>query len=186
MNYLDITKCSVADGKGIRIVLWVSGCDHHCEGCHNPQSWDFNKGKPFTSETREKILKELENPYVWGVTISGGEPLHFNNITDVYNLCREIKEKYSNKTIWLYTGFTFEQLFIPKGYWTTSDVNIVRDLGNDILNYIDVLVDGQFIEEKRDLTLAFRGSSNQRIIDVKKTLEKNEIVLYETEVNKNA
>ena len=167
MNYLDITKCSVADGKGIRIVLWVAGCEHHCNECQNPQSWDIKNGKLFTEGIKEKIFELLKKPYVWGLTLSGGEPLHPNNVASINNLCSELKEKFPDKDIWLYTGYTLEEIY--------------RREINYILPYIDVLVDGRFIPELKNLTLPFRGSSNQRIIDVKKTLEKNEIVLYETE-----
>lgn len=176
-----MTTCSVADGKGFRLVIWLSGCEHHCNGCHNAQSWDCEKGTQFTLEDAEKIVKQLELPYIYGVTFSGGDPLHANNVEGVYNLCKIIKNEFPDKTIWLYTGYDFEDIYIPPWAFTTQDCDPVRDYRNEILKYIDVLVDGKFIIDKRDVTLAFRGSGNQRIIDIPKTLRKGEVVLFEQE-----
>lgn len=179
MKYLDITTCSVTDGKGFRLVLWTSGCEHHCEGCHNPQSWDADAGKDFTEETVKHILDELNHDYICGLTLSGGDPLHKNNISSVYDLCKIVKETYPDKQIWLYTGYKFETICSNLGYVQTNDFTIEKCLRNSILKYIDVVVDGQYVHSQRDITLAFRGSSNQRLIDVQKTLQKNEIVFYE-------
>ena len=179
MNYLDITTCSVADGDGFRLVLWTAGCDHHCEGCHNAQSWDENGGREFTDETMAHLLNELDHEYIKGLTISGGDPLFHKNVGTIYKICQKVKERFPNKKIWLYTGFNFESFWIPKGCWITQDYNPVRDLRNGILQYVDVLVDGQYVHQQRDITLAFRGSSNQRLIDVQESLKQNEIVLYE-------
>jgi anaerobic ribonucleoside-triphosphate reductase activating protein len=161
MNYHKIEKTSVANGTGIRVVLWVSGCSLHCRGCQNPKTWDVNSGKPFDEESKKELFEALDKPYIQGITFSGGHPLENENIDEVYNLCKEIKEKFPTKDIWLYTGYQFE------------DINSYL-----IIKYIDVLVDGRYIDEQRDLTLKWCGSSNQRVIDVKKTLEENKIVLY--------
>lgn len=149
MNYLAIYKTSLADGDGWRTVLFVSGCHHHCKGCHNPESWNPKAGKPFTNETKEFLFSCI-NEYIDGLTISGGDPLYKSNIKTVTALCKEFKEKFPDKTIWLYTG------------------NLYRDSKHlPIMKYIDVVVDGEFKEELKDTTLAFRGSLNQRIIDTK-------------------
>lgn len=149
MNYLAIYRASLADGEGWRTVLFVSGCHHHCKGCHNPESWNPKAGKPFTEETKKMLFSYITDQ-IDGLTISGGDPLHRNNIKIVTKLCKEFKETFPDKTIWLYTG------------------NLYRDSKNlEIMNYVDVIVDGEFKEELKDTTLAFRGSSNQRIIDTK-------------------
>lgn len=179
MKLLDMTTCSVADGKGFRLVIWCSGCEHHCEGCHNAQSWDCSKGEKITQDTIDTILEQLELPYIYGITFSGGDPLHPENLFDVYQLCDIIKTNYPDKTIWLYTGYDFEDIWIPRGSVIPQNCNPTRDLRNGILKYINVLVDGQYIQEQRDIALAFRGSSNQRLIDVQKTLYYNSIVLFE-------
>lgn len=176
-----MTTCSIADGKGFRLVIWLSGCEHHCEGCHNPQSWDCDQGYVLKPEDAEKIAIELEKPYINGVTFSGGDPLHKNNVEGVFNLCKLIKKHYPEKTIWLYTGYTFEEIFHMPGYFGTQDVNPAREYRDAILRYIDVLVDGRFIKDQRDITLAFRGSDNQRIIDVPESLKQWKVVLYEQE-----
>lgn len=150
MNYLNILDCSIADGEGIRIALYVSGCSLHCPHCHNPQSWDKEAGKPFTEETKEKLFELLNREYIDGITFTGGHPLECYNLPTVTALCKEIKEKFPNKNIWLYTGFVYET---------------VKNL--EIMKYIDVLVDGPYIEAERDITLPYRGSKNQRIIYLK-------------------
>lgn len=162
MNYHKIEKTSIVNGTGIRVVLWVSGCRCYCKNCQNPQTWGFNSGKPFDEVAKKELFDALDKPYIQGVTFSGGHPLENENISEVYSLCKEIKEKFPDKDIWLYTGYLFE------------DINSYL-----IMKYIDVLVDGKYIDEQRDITLKWRGSHNQRVIDVKKTLEENEIILYE-------
>ena len=152
MNYMTIYKTSLADGLGWRTVLFVSGCDHHCKGCHNRESWNKNAGTPFTEETKEVLFEICEKTD--GLTLSGGDPLYSANIEDVTDLCKEYKERFPDKNIWLYTGSKFED---------------VKDL--EVMKYVDVVVDGQFILSQRDTTLAFRGSKNQRIIDVRKNKE---------------
>lgn len=161
MNYHKIEKTSVANGEGIRVVLWVSGCSLHCRGCHNPETWNVNSGKLFDESVKQELFEALDKPYIKGITFSGGHPLENENISEVYNLCKEIKEKYPTKDIWLYTGYIFEDI--------TSYL---------ILKYIDVVVDGKYIEEEKDITLKWRGSRNQRVISVQQSLKENKIVLY--------
>ena len=164
MNYHKIEKLSVANGTGIRVVLWVSGCRLYCKNCQNPSTWSFNSGKLFDDIAKQELFEALNKPYIQGITFSGGHPLEKENIEDVINLAKEIKEKFPTKDIWLYTGYTLEEIYY-KG--------IAR-----ILLYLDVLVDGKFIEEQKDLTLKWRGSKNQRVIDVQKTLQENKLILY--------
>lgn len=162
MNYHKITKTDVANGPGIRVVLWVSGCEHHCPGCHNPQTWDEKSGKIFNDDTKVELFKALDNPYIAGVTFSGGDPLHPNNIETVTTLAQEIKEKFPEKNIWLYTGYEWEKI---KEYV--------------IMKYVDVIVEGKFIQAQRNISLKWRGSSNQRVINVKKSKENDTVVLWE-------
>ena len=157
---MEIDRCSVNNGTGIRCVLFVSGCSHHCVGCQNKDSWNYGAGKKFTNKQRDYILKYLESDIVDGITFSGGDPLEKENISCVVNLMKDIHNIFGNtKNIWVYTGYKYE------------------DIDKSILKYIDVLVDGRFELDKRDITLAFRGSSNQRIIDVQKSLKENKIIL---------
>ncbi len=158
MNYQKIETCNIGNGLGFRLVLWVSGCRHRCKGCHNQETWDFNGGNPFTEKQEKQIIKYLKPDYIKGITLSGGDPLDINNYDAILDLCKKIKNIYPNKDIWCYTGYSYEEL-----------------KEKSILNYIDVLIDGEFELDKRDITLAFRGSSNQRIIDVKKTLATGEV-----------
>ena len=147
MNIMDILDCSIADGEGVRIALYVSGCDHKCKGCHNPESWDCNAGTLFTEDKKQTLFNLVQRPYIDGITLTGGDPLHKCNIKETTALCKEFKEKFPNKTIWLYTGSVYED---------------IKDM--EIMKYIDTLVDGEFRIEERDITLPFRGSKNQRII----------------------
>ena len=166
MNYEKIDKCSVSNGTGIRTVLWVSGCDIHCRNCQNPQTWDFNSGIPFTEETMQEILYDLSKPYIKGLTLSGGHPLDPHNAPEVLEIIKRVKMVFPNKDIWIYTGYVWE--------------DIIKDSTlKEILKCTDVLVDGAYVDELRDISLAFRGSSNQRIIDVKKTLDSNEVILWQ-------
>lgn len=161
MNYHKIEKFSIANGIGIRVVLWCSGCKVHCKNCHNPETWDRYSGHPWTEETEKELFEALDKDYISGITYSGGHPLEEYNIETITNIAKKIKEKFPNKTQWLYTGFVWEE---------------VKDL--EIMKYIDVLVDGPYIDEQRDISLKWRGSSNQRCVDVQKSLELNQIVLY--------
>ena len=162
MRYHNITKDDMLNGDGLRVVLWLAGCAHCCPGCHNPITWDPEGGLPFDEEAKQEIFDELDKDYVSGITFSGGDPLHEANVRQVTALAKEIREKYPNKTIWLYTGSLWKE---------------VKDL--EIAKYLDVLVDGEFQEEKKDNTLHWKGSANQMVIDVPKTLQIGEIVLHD-------
>ena len=166
MNYEKIDKCSVSNGAGVRTVLWVSGCDVHCHNCHNPQTWDFNSGIPFTEETMQEILYDLSKPYIKGLTLSGGHPLDPRNAPKVLEIVKRVKMVFPNKDIWIYSGYVWEDI-------------IKDETLREILKYTDVLVDGVYIDELRDISLPFRGSSNQRIIDVPKSLEQNKVILWQ-------
>ena len=154
MKYSAIKKYDVANGTGVRVVLFVSGCNHHCKGCHNKITWDPNSGLQFDDDAKQEIFEQLDKEYISGITFSGGDPLHENNKKEISNLILEIKSKYSDKNIWLYTGYTIEELI---------DIND-NDI-NTILYNIDVLVDGRFIEELKDITYKWAGSTNQRILN---------------------
>ena len=151
------------NGDGLRVVLWVAGCNHCCRECQNPITWDPNGGLPFTEAEEAEIFTELDKDYIGGITFSGGDPLHPSNISTVTAFAKKIREKYPNKTIWLYTGFLWED---------------IRDL--PFLKNVDVLVDGPFVEAENDVTLHWKGSANQRVIDVKKSLAQGSVVLYES------
>lgn len=164
MNYLNITYPDVNNGSGCRVTLWVAGCPHHCKGCHNPETWDSNAGIKFGDDALQCIKNALANTYIDGLTISGGDPLSPENIEEVYDLCLKLhKSGLGSKNIWVYTGYNFKYLMSEY---------------RDYLEFIEVIVDGPFIEELKDVSLPFRGSSNQRIIDVQKSLEQNEVVLW--------
>lgn len=159
MRYLNITDCDIANGFGVRVTLFVSGCSHHCFQCHNPESWDHLNGYEFTTETLNKIIEMLKRPYIDGLTLSGGDPLFIKNRDTIEKICKKVKEECPDKDIWLYTGYCYED---------------VKNLA--LMSYVDYLVDGKFNFVLRDITLAFRGSSNQRIVDVKESLSKNKII----------
>ena len=162
MHWQEIYRTSIADGLGWRVVLFVSGCNHYCEGCHNPESWNPLGGKELDSNDIIKLIDYLNHDYISGLTLSGGDPLFPGNRADVLRLVQIVKGIFPQKTIWLYTGYDWEEIY---------------DL--DIMHYIDVVVDGKFDLATRDTTLAFKGSPNQRIIDVQKSLEKQEVILYD-------
>lgn len=166
MRYAKIRKMDISNGEGVRVSLFVQGCSFHCKNCFNPETWDFNGGKDFTTVEVDKIIKLCNKDYIAGLSILGGEPLHPNNIESVSMLCEYFKFKYPNKTIWLWSGFRYEDI-------------LNRENNYDILNLIDILVDGQFEIDKKDLNLKWRGSSNQRVIDCKKSLLENKIILKE-------
>lgn len=159
MNYHNISHCDMLNGSGIRVTLWVAGCEHHCKNCQNPFTWDVHGGIPFDKNAYDEICNDLKQEYCSGLTISGGDPMHTSNRESILVLCKNIKNQFPNKTIWLYTGYTFEEI-------NTSP----------ILKYIDVLVDGEYKEEFRDIEAHWIGSSNQRIILVQETLKQNQII----------
>ena len=162
MRFNRIRKMDISNGPGVRVTIFMQGCPFHCKNCFNPETWDFNDGNPFDDETIDEVLKLCEMSHIAGLSILGGEPMHPKNIEGTTKLARMFKEKFPNKTLWCWTGFTYEQ---------------IKD--KEVFDYIDVLVDGQFVDELRNPNLKGKGSSNQRVIDIKKTREKNEIVLYE-------
>ncbi|MDO5425353.1 MAG: anaerobic ribonucleoside-triphosphate reductase activating protein [Eubacteriales bacterium] len=161
MRYHNITKDDMLNGDGLRVVLWVSGCSHCCKECQNPVTWDPNSGLPFDEAAKQELFTELEKSYVSGITLSGGDPLYAGNRLEIRSLVRELKEKYPEKTIWMYTGYEWE---------------VVRNF--EIMRYVDVLVDGEYEKEKRDTQLHWRGSANQRVIDVPKSLQAGKVVLH--------
>jgi len=172
MNYATIKNCDIANGPGVRVSLFVSGCTHHCKGCFNEVAWDFDYGEPFTQRTIDSVLEMLAPDYVKGITLLGGEPFEPQNQPPILDLLRQIKQKYPEKTIWAFTGYLFDQDILAGklGAW---------EITKEYISYLDVIVDGPFVEAKKDLSLRFRGSSNQRIIDVPTSLQKGEIVLWE-------
>ena len=175
MYYGEIKKNDIANGIGIRTTLFVSGCTHHCKGCFNPETWNFYYGKPFTAETEQVLLESLKPYYVTGLTLLGGEPLDPRNQKALLPFLRRVKELFPKKNIWCYTGYTLESDLLEetgRAYCETTD---------EILSLIDVLVDGPFVEELRDISLLFRGSSNQRLIDLPNTLQQRNVVLWEGE-----
>ena len=174
MNYMMIRTDDMLNGDGLRVVLFCTACDHCCENCHNQETWHASSGKLFDNEAKLKILEELDKDYISGITLSGGDPLNKNNLDDILALCKEVKNQYPNKNIWIYSGYTWDYIFDCEN---TVDVfnNQKRE---QILQYCDVLVDGKFIEELADVKYPWAGSTNQRIIDVQKSLEKNEVVLW--------
>ena len=171
MNYADIKQYDVANGPGIRISLFVSGCNHHCKGCFNEEAWDFNYGTPFTDETIDTIIKYLNSPHIAGLTLLGGEPMEPQNQEALLPLVKRVREVYGNKkNIWCYTGYVLDRDLLGE---SRAKCEHTREL----LENLDVLVDGPFVEDLKNLTLKFRGSSNQRIINVPETLKTNNIVL---------
>ena len=172
MNYAAIKNCDIANGPGVRVSLFVSGCTHHCKGCFNQIAWDFDYGTAFTQETIDLILQMLEPDHVKGLTLLGGEPFEPQNQPSVLNLLQQMKKKFPQKTVWAFSGYLFDKDILAGRLGN-------RNITNALLEYVDVLVDGPFVEAQKDLMLRFRGSSNQRIIDVRKSLLKNTIVLWE-------
>lgn len=173
MNYATIKWTDIANGEGVRISLFVSGCTHRCKNCFNEIAWDFNYGQEFDNAVQDKILQELGSSFISGLSLLGGEPLEPQNQQALYPFLQEVKRRYPDKKIWCYTGFVLDE---TDGTLTNKSKNTPQTKG--LIRLIDVLVDGPFVEELKDIRLKFRGSSNQRIIDVKKTLEKGECVLY--------
>ncbi len=170
MHYSTIKDCDIANGIGVRITLFVSGCTNHCKNCFQPQTWDFDFGEPFTEETEEKLLAMLKPDYINGLTLLGGEPMEPQNQRALVPFLKRVREAYPNKNIWCFTGFTYEIL-------KTDGSHPRCEVTDEMLSLIDVLVDGRYVDELKDLTLQFRGSSNQRLIDMVKTRENGEVTL---------
>lgn len=172
MYYGEIKNFDIANGEGIRVSLFVSGCTHHCKGCFNPETWNFSYGRPYTAETEQSIIDMLSFEYVDGLSLLGGEPFEPDNQRELVKLLRRIRNELPHKNVWCYTGYTLESDLL-------GDSRARCEVTNEMLSMIDVLVDGEFKEELKDISLAFRGSSNQRIIDLKKTLQSGETVTIE-------
>ncbi len=170
MHYSTIKDCDIANGIGVRITLFVSGCTNHCKNCFQPQTWDFDFGEPFTEETEEKLLEMLKPDYINGLTLLGGEPMEPQNQRALVPFLKRVREAYPNKNVWCFTGFTYEVL-------KTDGSHPRCEVTDEMLSLIDVLVDGRYVDELKDLTLQFRGSSNQRLIDMGKTRENGEVTL---------
>ena len=173
MNYCNIKYCDIANGEGVRTTLFVSGCTNHCEECFQPETWDFHYGEPFTEETVRKVLESLKPDYINGLTLLGGEPFEPQNQRELVKLLHRVRREYPNKNIWCFTGFTLDGELWKDGSHPRCEVT------DEMLSLIDVLVDGRFVRALKDISLKVRGSSNQRIIDVRKSLEQGTVVLYE-------
>lgn len=214
MNYHNITYPDMINGSGLRVVLWLSGCSHKCKGCQNPQTWDANSGIPFDKSAKEELFRELDKDYISGLTLSGGDPLFEDNLGDVLELVTEVNKRYNmplyvdrnntdnynmlnrnanefrlsspQKSIWIYSGYIFEQLYMyddnilkhPNYLRKDAMESYIRR--QQIISKCTVLIDGQYIESQRDISLPYRGSSNQRLINIKQSLQKGEIVLWQT------
>lgn len=167
------------NGDGLRVVLWLSGCSHNCYKCQNPQTHNPNSGILFDENAEEELFRELSKDYISGLTLTGGDPLHENNLDGVLNLVNKIRLSFPEKTIWIYSGYTWEQIMYPV---ITDDLNPKRDeiiqKRKEIVSQCDILVDGRFVNELKDISLKWRGSSNQRVIDIQKSLQQNKLILY--------
>ena len=172
MHYATIKNCDIANGPGVRVSLFVSGCTHRCPGCFNEIAWDFQYGEEFTQETIDSILNMMRPAHIKGLTLLGGEPFEPENQPAIVKLLRQVKDKYPEKSIWAFSGYLFDKDILSGrlGPWETT---------KEYLSYLDVLVDGPFVMAKKDLSLRFRGSSNQRLIDVPRSLAVGKIVLWE-------
>lgn len=180
MYYGNLKKCDIANGPGVRVTLFVSGCTNHCENCFQPQTWSFTYGEPFTEQTEQEIFAELEKDYIRGLTLLGGEPFEPENQRCLVRLLRKVKDRYPTKDIWSYSGFTLDAELLKDGSHPRCEVT------DEMLSMLDVLVDGRFVEARKDLSLRFRGSSNQRIIDMNKTRAEGTIVLWDDGTGKKS
>lgn len=178
MNYCNIKYSDIANGTGVRVSLFVAGCSRHCAGCFNPETWDFNAGKVFDDSVMEEILNRLSFPYCNGLTLLGGEPFELANQRGLLPLAKRVREEFKDKTIWAYTGFTYDRDLLPggKAYCEVTD---------ELLDSLEVLVDGPFVENLKDVSLKFRGSANQRLIDMPKTRKAGKVVLCDEAVFSN-
>ena len=174
MKYAKIKNCDVANGPGVRVSLFVTGCNHHCKNCFNREAWDFNYGDDFTQKEENEIIEDLKPDYITGLSLLGGEPFEKTNQEGLVPLIKKVKETYPNKEIWCYTGFTFDKQILGQMIGEEH-----RETTKEMLDNIDYIVDGRFVDELKDPKLRFRGSSNQRIIDVKKSLAQNQIVIWD-------
>lgn len=172
MNYGEIKKYDIANGEGVRVSLFVSGCTHHCKGCFNEEAWDFTFGKPFTEETEDEIMEALSHDFIDGLSLLGGEPFEKQNQRILLPFIKKVKRLFPGKNIWCYTGYLFDKELLQES-------RARCECTDEMLKHIDVLVDGEFIEEQKDISLAFCGSANQRIIDLKKSLESGTVTIYQ-------
>ena len=173
MHYGELKKCDIANGIGVRVTLFVSGCTNHCPDCFQPQTWDFDYGRAFTDETKAEIFAELDKPFVNGLTVLGGEPFEPRNQRELLPLLREVREKYPDKTVWCFTGFRLEDELLRSGSYPRCEAT------DGMLACINVLVDGRFVKELKDISLQFRGSRNQRVIDMDRTRETGQVTIWE-------
>ena len=185
MNYHNITYPDMNNGDGLRVVLWLSGCNHHCFNCQNHQTWDVNSGIPFDESAKEELFRELDKDYISGLTLSGGDPLHEANLDGVLDLVNEFRLSFPNKSIWIYSGYTWESIMNYESsetddfdYIEESYIDGLYEKRKQIISQCTVIVDGRYIDSQRDITLKWRGSMNQRVIDVKKSLDSKKIVLH--------
>lgn len=172
MNYADIKRIDVANGPGVRVSLFVSGCTHHCKGCFNEVTWDFHYGKPFTEKEIDEIIEYLDKDYIKGLTILGGEPFEYPNQKGLLPLLRKVREVLPEKSIWCFSGYLFDQQIVGEMCQKWKETK-------EMLSYLDVIVDGRFIEERKNLSIRFRGSDNQRIILVQESLNEGKVVLWD-------
>ena len=185
MNYAQIRSMDISNGEGIGVSLFVQGCDFHCKNCFNSETWEFSKGQEWNDKTKNQFLKLIETPFIQRVSILGGEPLHTQNVQNVLKIVDEIRVSYPTKNIWLYTGYTWEEIWIKDNIKTADKVKdmrekAIRNLRRQVVRMCDVLIDGRYVDELRDVSLHWRGSSNQRVINVQETLKQNQIVLWES------
>ena len=180
MNYHNITYPDQNNGDGLRIVLWVAGCEHRCTNCQNQQTWSPQSGIPFDKNAMNEILNELKKDYISGITFSGGDPLHPKNVQNVLKIVDEIRVSYPAKNIWLYTGYTWEQIMHPVITDINSEQLKMLQMRKELDSKCNVLIDGRYVDELRDISLHWRGSSNQRVINVQETLKQKQIVLWES------
>ena len=173
MYYGELKKCDIANGTGVRVTLFVSGCTNRCQGCFQPQTWDFCYGRPYTADTEAEIFTELNKSYINGLTVLGGEPFEPENQRQLVQLLRNVRERCPSKTIWVFTGFTLDGELLADGSHPRCEVT------DEMLSYIDVLVDGRFILAQKDISLQFRGSRNQRVIDMNRTRQTGQITIWD-------
>lgn len=181
MRYASIRNLDISNGEGVGVSLFVQGCPFHCFGCFNSDTWDFNGGKEWTEEAKNKFMKLIDRPYIKRISFLGGECLAEQNLDEILSLIQEIRNSFPNKTIWLYTGYKFEQIkdaFIESKKWLQASWKHSAITRWEIISNVDVLVDGEYIDEQKDLTLKWKGSKNQNVIDIKQSLAQNKMILY--------
>lgn len=178
MRYAQIRSMDISNGEGVGVSLFVQGCDRHCFNCFNSETWDFNGGKEWTEEAKNKFMELIDRPYIRRISVLGGEPLAEQSLDEVLSLIKEIRISFPEKTIWLYTGYELSEIIKQEQYEKVSGIPSVWSKRWKIISNIDVLVDGEYIDEQKDLTLKWRGSKNQHVIDVKQSLAQNKMVLY--------